>query len=125
MRLLIVAVLILNSAFGFGQTAEFFCPKYNFKFPKTNEGAQITHTYVIVNPGTAPLIISGYEVSCSCTKVILPPPIPPGAEDEITVTFDTNGKYYQQDRMINLQTNTKKKIERLRFRVFVIPDETN
>jgi hypothetical protein len=37
--------------------------------------------------------------------------------------FDTNGKYYQQDRKIILHTNTKRKLEYLRFKVFVVPNE--
>ncbi len=124
MRLVaLITLVILNSAFGFGQTAEFFVDKPLHKFPKTQEGAQLKHTFTVTNKGTTPLIISSYEVACTCTKVTLPPPIPPGQTGTITVEFDTNGKYYQQDRTIILHTNTKKKVERLRFKVFVVPSK--
>jgi hypothetical protein len=114
---------MINSAFGFGQTAEFFVQSPVHKFPKTLEGVQLKYTYEVTNNGDIPLIISSYEVSCSCTKVTLPGPIQPGDIGYITVEFDTNGKYYQQDRKIILQTNSRKKTEYLRFKVFVIPNE--
>lgn len=124
MRLVaLITLVILNSAFGFGQTAEFFVDKPVHKFPKAQEGAQLTHTFTVTNKGTAPLIISSFEVACTCTKVTLPAPIAPGQSGTIMVAFDTNGKYYQQDRTIILHTNTKKKVERLRFKVFVVPSE--
>lgn len=113
----------MNSAFGFGQTAEFFVQSPLHKFPKTTEGVQLKHTFEVTNNGEAPLVISTYEVSCPCTKVTLPPPIQPGDVGKIVVEFDTNGKYYQQDRKIILHTNTKRKLEYLRFKVYVIPNE--
>jgi hypothetical protein len=77
---------------------------------------------VITNTGDAPLIISEYKVSCPCTKVTLPDPIPPGKSAVLHVTFETKGKYYEQDRAIILSTNTKKGTEKVRFKVFVIPE---
>ena len=119
----LLIAIIMNSAFGFGQTAEFFVDAPVHKFPKTTEGAELKHDFVITNKGAVPLVISSYEVSCSCTKVTLPAPIAPGKTGVVTVTFDTNDKFYQQDRKIILQTNTKKKVEYLRFKVFVVPVE--
>lgn len=123
MRSILFAILILNSALGFGQAAEFFVEDPLHKFPKTNEGDTLSHTFVVVNKGTAPLIITEAKVACPCTKVQFPDTIPPGTTDSIVVSFDTNGKYYQQDRRIILFTNTKKKMEELRFKVFVVPKE--
>lgn len=93
------------------------------KFPKVKEGVQLKHTFVVTNKGTIPLIIYSYDVSCSCTKVTLPAPIAPGETGDILVEFDTNGKYYLQDRKIILQTNSRKKTESLHFKVYVIPSE--
>lgn len=123
MRLFYAIIIIaLNSALGFGQVAEFSIDKAVFKFPKTYEGKLLEHDYIITNKGDAPLIISDYKVSCSCTKAVLPEkPILPGESFSLHVTFDTNGKYYFQDRIIYLQTNTKTKTEKLRFKVNVIP----
>ncbi|TSJ41600.1 DUF1573 domain-containing protein [Fluviicola chungangensis] len=123
MRCLAIAFLILNSAFCIGQKAEFSVDKSVFTFPKTKEGPVISHDYVITNTGDVPLIISDYKVSCPCTKVTLPEPIPPGKSAVMHVTFETKGKYYEQDRSIILSTNTKKGTEKVRFKVFVIPED--
>lgn len=123
MRYLAIAFLILNSAFCIGQKAEFSVDKGVFTFPKTKEGPVISHDYVITNTGDSPLIISDYKVSCPCTKATLPDPIPPGKSAILHVTFETKGKYYEQDRSIILSTNTKKGTEKVRFKVFVIPED--
>ncbi|MNJ83886.1 hypothetical protein D3C87_13150 [compost metagenome] len=123
MRFLTIAFLILNSAFCIGQKAEFSVDKGVFTFPETKEGPVISHDFVITNTGDAPLIISDYKVSCPCTKAVLPKdPIPPGQTAVIQVTFETKGKYYEQDRAILLLTNTKKGTEKLRIKVFVVPE---
>lgn len=117
-------IIVLNSALGFGQEAEFSLTESVFKFPKTKEGIVLEHTFIVTNTGTTPLIISDYSVECKCTKVVLPKePILPGKKGEIKISFDTEGKYYQQDRIILLSANTKKKVHKLRFKVFVIPKE--
>lgn len=114
----------MNSALGFTQEAEFSLEKWVHKFPKTKEGVVLEHTFVFTNAGTAPLIINKYSVACKCTKVIFSEePILPGRTGTIKVTFDTEGKYYQQDRIVLLSVNTKKKTVKLRFKVFVIPRE--
>ena len=119
---LITIILVINSALGFGQEAEFFVKKPIHKFPKTAEGKMLEHSFTVVNTGDSPLIISDYKVECTCTKAFLPSePILPGKSATIKVTFDTEGKAYYQDRIIFLQTNSKKKTEKLRFKVFVEP----
>ncbi len=68
------------------------------------------------------MIIHSAKVDCSCTEVDLPEgPIAPGEERLISMRFDTQGKAFLQDRIIQLETNTKRKTEQLRFNVFVIP----
>ncbi len=122
MRILLLGFILLNSAIGFTQSAEFFVKKPVFKFPKTNEGVVLEHVFTIVNKGKAPLIISDFEVECSCTNAFFSKePILPGETTTIKITFDTEGKYNLQDRIIYLKTNTKKKTEKLRFIVNVKP----
>ena len=121
---LAIIIIALNSALVFGQAAEFSINKAVHKFPKTNEGIILKHTFVVTNNGDAPLIILDYKVGCSCTKVILPTkPILPGETFNLLVTFDTNGKYNFQDRIIYLKTNTKKQTHKIRFKVNVIPND--
>ena len=62
------------------------------------------------------------ETECSCTHVTLPKgEIMPGDFATIDVIFDTNGKSFFQNRIIYIYTNTRKKKELLRFKVFVEP----
>ncbi len=113
----------MSTALGFGQVAVFYAPEKTHKFPVTNEGPVLEHYFKVINTGKSPLIITEAKVSCPCTKVTFPDTIAPGATDSILVTFETAGKFYQQDRKIILFTNTKKKVEELRFKFFVNPKE--
>lgn len=123
MRYLAIAFLIVNSAFCMSQRAEFSVDKAVFTFPDTDEGPVISHEFVITNTGDAPLLISDYKVSCPCTKAFFSKePVQPGETAIIEVTFETKGKYYEQDRTVLLFTNTKKGTEKLRFKVYVIPE---
>lgn len=119
-----IIIIALNSAIGFGQSAElYFINGDTHKWDKTDEGITLEHFFVYKNTGDAPLIINDAKVSCSCTKIKFPStPTPPGATDSIRVTFNTEGKFYMQDRKIELFSNTRKK-EKLRIKVFVVPKE--
>jgi hypothetical protein len=125
MRLFFTYLLFfLNSALGLSQEAEFYLKEHTFKFLKANEGEVLEHVFKVLNSGDAPLIIEDYAVACNCTKVIFSrEPVLPGHSLDIKLIFDTEGKYYLQDRYVYLYTNTKKKKEKLRFKVFVIPRE--
>lgn len=122
MRFILISILFLSSALGFSQEAEFFVKKSTFKFPKTNEGSIVEHSFSVKNTGDIPLVLTSYEVECDCTKAFLPEkPIQPGETVGVKVTFDTEGKAYLQDRIIVISTNTKKGKEELRFKIFVKP----
>ena len=119
-RVAILLLLKLNSALVFGQEAEFSLEEKVHKFPKTKEGVLLEHYFEISNTGEAPLVISDYKVACKCTKVYLPDaPILPGETYKLKVTFDTNGKYDFQDRIVYLKANTKKGTHTVRFKVRV------
>jgi len=116
--------ILLIAAPAFSQRAVFFAPNKSIKFPKTKEGQKLTYRYFVKNTGKAPLEFYGFEAECTCTEVTLPKKsIEPGEGDYIIVDFDTNGKYFYQDRVIYIATNTKRKREKLRFKVYVIPKE--
>ena len=124
MKIVLNILLILNSALAFSQVAEFnFLDKTTVKWGKVHEGEQLVHYFVFENTGEVPLIIEDAQVACPCTKVDFPKePVAPGASDSIKVSFDTNGKFYYQDRTVILSANTKKD-EKLRLKVYVIPKE--
>ena len=114
-------MIFLSSATGFTQEAEFSIDKRTHKFPRTEQGEILNHTFTVTNTGEDSLIISDYKVTCSCTQSNLPEgPIAPGESFDLYITFDTKDKYYAQERDIYYVTNTKKSLEKLRIKVFVI-----
>lgn len=116
--------MTFSTAAAFSQSAVFSVNYRIAKFPKTKEGRLLHYTYLVTNKGKAPLRIYDAKVECSCTQVELPEDeIMPGEKAKIEVYFDTNGKYFFQDRLIILNTNTRRKREKLRLRVFVIPKD--
>jgi hypothetical protein len=121
MRFIAGAIICLNSAFCYTQHAEFFVKDDVAKFPKTQAGLILQHDYSVTNTGTDTLYITEYKVACPCTKIIFPAFIAPAATSLVHLTFDTTDKYGLQDRSIYLMTNTQRKMERLRFKVLVVP----
>ena len=106
------------------QEAEFSFKQKTFKFPKTAEGITLSHYFVFTNTGKAPLKINSYVVECHCTELIFPQyEIEPGKTDSVLLKFDTNGKYFSQDRNVIITSNARKKETILRFKVFVQPKE--
>lgn len=114
----------MNSAIGFGQSAEFdFIQGTTHRWDKTDEGVLLEHYFVFKNIGDAPLTIDEAKVSCSCTQIEFPQaPTLPGEKDSIRVSFNTEGKFYMQDRKIEIYSNASRK-EKLRIKVFVQPRE--
>lgn len=87
---------------------------------KIVEGDTLFIDYTFTNTGEAPLIISNYEVACSCTEVIFPQePILPGKEGNIKVSFDSDDKIGYQDRTISLYSNAPNSPFKIRFTVSV------
>lgn len=122
--LAILFCLILDSAVGFSQTAEFsFLSPTTHTWEKTHEGEILEHYFVYKNTGNAPLVMENVEVACNCTTV-KPPVLPtlPGAIDSIYVQFNTDQTYYGQNRTIIIEANTPKKTK-LRIKTYVIPRE--
>lgn len=121
MKLVLAIIFIsLNSALVFSQVAEFSFKKPLHKFPKIKAGQVLTHYYVFTNNSKTPLIIDSYEVACHCTVIDFPKyPIVPGKTDSLKLTFNSTGKFGNQDREIVLFANTKFKETSLRFKVFV------
>ena len=122
LRNTILLFIIINTAVVFGQSAVFSVKYKTIKFPPTQEGEVLKFSYEVKNTGKAPLEIYSAETECSCTEVILPvDKILPGHFGIVKVVFDTKGKYYSQNRLIYLNTNTRRQRELVRFKVFVEP----
>ncbi len=124
MKLFVFAIIIaIGTASPTKDGAVFsFVGKTSFMFADVREGEQLSHTFIFTNIGNEPLVISDYKVACSCTKAIFSKaPILPGQESEITITFDSKGKFGFQDRIIKVYSNATKNPIKLRVKVYVIP----
>ena len=78
-----------------------------FDFGDLKQGEKVEHTFKFVNNGNAPLIITNVEVTCGCTTPKGWPrdPIAAGAKGEITVAFNSAGKYGRQNKVVKVISN--------------------
>jgi hypothetical protein len=84
-----------------------------------NKGDVVSAEYEFTNEGDQPLILTNYEVECSCTSADLPKqPIAPGQSGKITVKFDTKSAYDRQDRKVVILSNAKNSAS-VRIKCFV------
>jgi hypothetical protein len=87
---------------------------------KVKKGDVVSADYEFINEGNEPLIISSYEVECSCTTVDFPKqPVAPGQSGKLTVKFDTKSAYDRQDRKVVIVSNAKNSAS-VRIKCFVI-----
>ena len=83
----------------------------------------MTHAFKFTNTGNAPLEITNAEVSCGCTYPSYPfLPIEPGKTGEITVTFNSKGKFGKQKPIVTIYTNTPEKQYKLMLEGEVITE---
>jgi hypothetical protein len=93
--------------------------KKNFGFVKKGELVKVKFEFT--NVGNEPLLIFEYKVGCSCTEVEFSrDPVLPGKSDEIVVIFDTKTVYDRQDREVEIISNAKNKVQRIRFKGVVL-----
>ncbi len=86
-------------------TMQFYETKYNFR--SVSQGIVVKHSFRFKNTGTNPLMIAKTDVTCGCTVSNFPQEaVPPGAEGEIGVEFNTTGKYGLQQKSIVVHSNS-------------------
>lgn len=85
-------------------TMKFYETKYNFG--KISADSVVKHVYKFKNTGANPLMIARTDVSCGCTvPSYSDQPIAPGADGEITVSFNPKGKKGEQHKNIMVHSN--------------------
>lgn len=78
-----------------------------FDFGDITQGEKVTHNFKFRNTGKTDLVITSAQGSCGCTVPSYPKnPIPPGGEDVVEVSFDSNGKKGNQHKTITIVANT-------------------
>ena len=74
---------------------------------RINEGQKVEVSFRFKNTGNKPLIIHSVRPGCGCTVADYPKePIAPGAEGEITGSFDSQGRENLQRKEIVVTANT-------------------
>lgn len=80
--------------------------KSTHDFGDITHGDKVEHVFKFTNTGNEPLLITNVEVQCGCTTPKWPKePIPPGAQGELVVGFDSRGKNGAQVKTVTLVSN--------------------
>ncbi len=86
---------------------EFLFAETQHDFGTIKEGDKVRWSYHFTNTGKNSLVISNVVVSCGCTAPFFPKePIAPGAQGEITLEFNSDGKKdkVQKNALVNANT---------------------
>lgn len=78
-----------------------------YDFGDVIQGDKVEHTFKFKNTGNEPLIITNVEVTCGCTtpKGWARDPIAAGQSGEITVAFNSLGKFGKQNKVVTVVSN--------------------
>lgn len=92
-------------------------------FGEVKEGEHVTHDYVILNSGDAPLKITNVRASCGCTAAMPDKnEIAPGETVKIKVDFNTENRSGPQKKYVYIFTNDpENKDYRLTFTANIKP----
>ena len=76
-------------------------------FGDLTQGDKVEHTYKFKNTGNEALVITNVQVTCGCTtpKGWARDPIPPGQSGEITIAFNSLGKFGKQNKVVTIVSN--------------------
>lgn len=110
---LFISILVFSAGFAQEQSAPtpegpiITWDNPNYDFGDLNQGEKVETTFKFTNTGTAPLIITNVEVTCGCTTPKGWPrdPIPPGGKGELTIAFNSVGKYGRQNKVVKVISN--------------------
>ncbi len=82
--------------------------KVTHDFGDVFQGDKVSHVFKFTNTGTEPLVITNVEVTCGCTTPKGWPrdPIMPGGEGELTVAFNSAGKFGKQNKVVTVTSNS-------------------
>ena len=123
--LLFCLTLGLSTGAAQAQKAVITCEKtvHNFGEIKEADG-KVSHTFVVKNEGTGPLVISNVTASCGCTTPEwTKEPIPAGKTGEVKVTFDPKNRPGNFMKTIRLYGNGMKNGFLLSIRGKVLKNE--
>ena len=78
-----------------------------YDFGDIEQGEKVEHTFKFKNTGTEDLLITNVQVTCGCTtpKGWARDPISPGKSGEITIAFNSLGKFGRQNKVVTVISN--------------------
>lgn len=101
------AVLTANNAADAAQLTTIQWLDSSKNLGRINEGQKVEVSFRFKNTGDKPLIIRSVQPGCGCTVADYPKePIAPGAQGEITGSFDSKGREGLQHKEIMVTANT-------------------
>jgi hypothetical protein len=111
MRTILFIVASAISSGAFGQGAEISWDKPNYDFGDIRQGEKVEYTFRFHNTGDAPLMITNVTTQCGCTAPKGWPrdPIEPGDRGEITLVFDSTGKFGRVNKVATVMSNAVNK----------------
>ena len=82
--------------------------KVTHDFGDVFQGDKVSHVFKFTNTGTEPLVITNVEVTCGCTTPKGWPrdPIMPNGQGELTVAFNSAGKFGKQNKVVTVTSNS-------------------
>lgn len=112
--LILFLVALTASQFSFGQQTQgplLSWEKSTYDFGDIPQGEKIEYTFKFANTGTQPLVITNVSTQCGCTAPKGWPrdPIAPGARGEITIVFDSSGKFGRVNKVATVISNATNK----------------
>jgi hypothetical protein len=119
LKTFVILMFLTGSALNTNAQAKIKFTETKKDLGKVKKGDIVSAEYEFKNEGDQPLIITNYEVECSCTTVDFPKqPIAPGQTAKLTVKFDTKSAYDRQDRKVVIVSNSKNSAS-VRIKCFV------
>ena len=86
-----------------------------YDFGEILQGDKVTHTFGFRNVGDRPITLSRVSASCGCTATSgTRGEIAPGAEGEVTATFNSTGRRGKQKKAVYVETGGIKDIAKMK-----------
>ncbi len=110
-----------------GEAPEMKFEKELHDFGKITQGEKVSYVFKFKNTGKSNLIISSASASCGCTvPEYTKEPIAPGADGQVEVKFNSEGKSGVQSKTVTLVTNCEPNNRIIKIAAeIIVPTEVN
>lgn len=103
---ILICIIFIGTSMTALAAPKIVCDEPTWEFEKVMEGKEISHSFIIKNPGDEVLNLDNVRGSCGCTaakpdsKVLQP-----GGQTEIKTTFNTTGRPGKQTKYVYVHSN--------------------